>query len=186
LIFLGVTTLGLILFKPLGIFLMNRVQSWLTVGALAVCAGMTIGSLSRQTVPGSLHPFSPARCIVVILIGLGLAFVAMFPLHPAPDFWKTDAVCLAIGFGLAIPAGGALFAMLRRGALVNLRLAGCTAGLLAGLVGVTVLEIHCPIIDRLHIVSSHIGALALATLAGALAATFAERSGGLRNEGNSN
>src|SRR5579863_2351063 len=42
-IFLGATTLGLILFKPLGIFLMNRAQSCLTVAALAVCAGATIG-----------------------------------------------------------------------------------------------------------------------------------------------
>jgi hypothetical protein len=176
-IFLSATTLGLILFKPLGLFFMNRVQSCLTVAALAVCAGITIGSLNRQTVPGSLHAFAPGRSIAVILIGLGLAFLAVFPLHPVPHFWKTDAVCLAIGLGLAIPAGGALFVVLRRGAIMNPRLAGCTAGLLAGLVGVTVLEIHCPIIDGLHIVSSHIGALAIATLTGALTAKFAESKG---------
>lgn len=40
-------------------------------------------------------------------------------------------------------------------------------GLLAGIVGVTVLEIHCPNLDRMHIVTSHLGAAVTVVLVAA-------------------
>jgi hypothetical protein len=40
-------------------------------------------------------------------------------------------------------------------------------GLLAGFVGVTVLEIHCPNLDRMHIADGHLGAALTAVLVGA-------------------
>jgi hypothetical protein len=39
-------------------------------------------------------------------------------------------------------------------------------GLLAGFVGVTVLEIHCPNLDRMHIAGGHLGAAVTAVLVG--------------------
>jgi len=41
--------------------------------------------------------------------------------------------------------------MLRRGAILSPRMTGATTGLLAGLVGTSVLEIHCPNLDAWHI-----------------------------------
>ena len=56
---------------------------------------------------------------------------------------------------------------LRRGFSLEPVSHGATAGLLAGLVGVTVLEIYCPYLDRFHISAAHIGAAITSTLAGA-------------------
>ena len=58
--------------------------------------------------------------------------------------------------------------MLRRGFFLNPVLYGATAGLITGLIGVTVLEIYCPYLNRLHISVAHIGAAFTATLTGAM------------------
>ena len=49
---------------------------------------------------------------------------------------------------------------------------GAAAGLLAGLAGVTVLEIYCPYLDRLHIIVGHLGAAVTAALVGAVLGAF--------------
>ena len=56
---------------------------------------------------------------------------------------------------------------LRRGFSLHPIAHGATAGLLAGLVGVSVLEIYCPYLDRFHIFVSHIGGAVIAALSGA-------------------
>jgi hypothetical protein len=43
---------------------------------------------------------------------------------------------------------------------------GAATGLLAGLVGASVLEIHCPNLDAWHILLSHLGVAALCSMAG--------------------
>jgi hypothetical protein len=169
-IFCALTAAGLLLFRPLGILLMNHLQAWLILFAIVVCAAATIVSLARQVVPARLHSFAPERVIAFIPVGLALLLLIFLPVDPAPDFWKRAGVCIAIGLGLATLSGSALFVVLRRGAVMSVRLAGGTAGLLAGLVAFTVLEIHCPILDPLHAGTSHTGVVVLAVVAGALAA----------------
>jgi hypothetical protein len=69
---------------------------------------------------------------------------------------------------------------LRRGFPLNPVSHGATTGLLAGLVGVTVLEIYCPYLDRLHISAAHIGAAVTSTLAGAALGAIQSTIGRLR------
>jgi len=64
--------------------------------------------------------------------------------------------------------------VLRRGCSLNPVSQGMMTGLLAGIVGVTVLEIHCPNLDRMHIVTGHLGAAVTAVL---VAATVSASSG---------
>jgi hypothetical protein len=47
--------------------------------------------------------------------------------------------------------------MLRPGAVVSPRSTGAAVGLLAGLTGTTVLEVHCPLQGVWHIVTWHLG-----------------------------
>ncbi len=168
-IFCAVTAAGLLLFRPLGILLMDRWQASLILFAIVVCTSATIVSLARQAVPARLHVFAPDRVVAAIPVGLALLLLVFLPVIPAADFWKRAAVCAGVGLGLAMPAGAASFAVLQRGAVMSARLAGCTAGLLAGLVGFTVLEIHCPILEPLHAMTSHAGVLVVAMMVGALA-----------------
>jgi hypothetical protein len=64
--------------------------------------------------------------------------------------------------------------LFRRGVILSTQLAGSTIGLLAGLTGTTVLEIHCPLETAWHVLTWHLGVpvvglavcLAFAVLAG--------------------
>jgi len=56
-------------------------------------------------------------------------------------------------------------------------LTGATTGLLAGLVGTTVLELHCPILNGWHILASHLGVAILYALGGLVMGLTAETVG---------
>ena len=60
------------------------------------------------------------------------------------------------------------------------------AGLLAGLVGTSVLEIHCPNLDAWHILISHLGVAMLCALAGLIIGLAVEVKGYAFNSFNSN
>jgi hypothetical protein len=171
-IFTGIALAALALFRPLGILLMGRLQACGVGLAVAMCAVIAAGLLVRQIVSAALHRLAPTRSIVLMPLALTGLFFALFPIDPGADFWKRAAVCGAVGVGTSLPAGGAVFMLLRRGAVMHPRVAGSAAGLFAGLVGTLVLELHCPILEPLHIVCSHVGALVLTTLAGLLASAF--------------
>ena len=75
--------------------------------------------------------------------------------------------CLKIGTACAAASALLFWLALRRGFSLHPVAHGTTAGLLAGLVGITVLEVYCPYLDRFHIFVSHIGVAVIAALAGA-------------------
>jgi hypothetical protein len=67
--------------------------------------------------------------------------------------------------------------MLRRGAILSPGMTGAATGLLAGLAGTSVLEIHCPNLDAWHILVSHLGVAMLCGLAGLVLGLAAENKG---------
>ena len=81
---------------------------------------------------------------------------------------NTGLLCLEIGLACAIPAAALLWLVLRRGAILSPVLTGATAGALAGLSGLTVLEVFCPNLNKYHILVWHLGAV-LASIIGCLA-----------------
>jgi len=56
--------------------------------------------------------------------------------------------------------------VLRRGAILSPAMTGAATGLLAGLVGTSALEIHCPNLHVGHILVSHLGVAVLGTTVG--------------------
>ncbi len=67
--------------------------------------------------------------------------------------------------------------VLRRGAVLSPSMTGAATGLLAGLVGTSVLEIHCPNLDAWHILVSHLGVAVLCALAGLIIGLATEVKG---------
>jgi hypothetical protein len=67
--------------------------------------------------------------------------------------------------------------VLRRGAVLSPGLTGAATGLFAGLVGTSVLEIHCPNLNGWHILVSHLGVAILCALAGLVIGLAAEVKG---------
>jgi hypothetical protein len=64
--------------------------------------------------------------------------------------------------------------MLRRGAILSPTITATAAGLFAGLVGMSVLEIHCPKLDAWHILVAHLGVAILCGTAGLVIGRIAD------------
>jgi hypothetical protein len=103
---------------------------------------------------------------IVIIICLALVMASFFPVEDEGNFWTQGWACLRSGTSFGLLAAIPFWFLLRRGAILSPRIAGASTGLLAGLVGTSALEIHCPILDLLHILTWHLGVAILGAAAG--------------------
>ncbi len=144
------------IFPALAIF------TWLA--AWASVAAMTPGGFRWNTRPLMLLP------MIVICF---LALAAIFFNDYSMDLFVPQGIpCLRAGLIVAIPAGLASWLVLRRGFAVNAPAAGLAAGTLAGLAGLTMLEIHCPNLHAMHVMLWHTAVIPISGIAGALLTYF--------------
>ncbi len=171
-VFLLVAAAGGIGLGPLGLRVLSSFQTLVIFSTLALGSATAVYSLTQHMVPGSnSHGLQSGLLPAIVLGALFCATSLIF--HPGEDahFWAKSSVCLAIGLGFSAIAAIPFWLLLRRGVMLNPLAAGATAGLLAGLVGVTILEIHCPIL------ASHLAAALLCSLFGlAIAAAAGARA----------
>jgi len=71
-------------------------------------------------------------------------------------------------------AGVLFWRVLCRGAILSPDMRGAATGLLAGLVGTSVLEVHPPNLDAWHILVSHLGVAIVCTLVGLVTGLMSE------------
>jgi hypothetical protein len=151
---------------------------------LAVSAVLLAVSMVRQMVPGSKHTIAPATLPFAILASLMFMMAATFRSRQESHFIAGGLMCVKNGLTYAIPAAFLLWLTLRRGAILFPKLIGAAAGGLAGLVGLSVLEVNCPNLNLFHILVWHEGAVMISSLGGALVGAVAEsidRSGSRKN-----
>ena len=132
-------------------------------------------SLVQQMVPGTRHRISPRLLPVCITISLMIAMVLLFQFQYERNFWRNAWACIRAGTPFGVLAAVPVWLVLRRGAILSPALTGAATGLFAGLVGTSVLEIHCPNLDAWHILVSHLGVAVLCTLAGLVIGLVIER-----------
>lgn len=152
-----------LIFPVLGILI------WL--GATAFVSEMIPGS-RRRVAPG----FLVGACSLVMLA----VFAILFRDYRTDHFVSQGVVCLTAGLLHAIPAALASWFLLRRGFAVSPVAAGLVVGTLAGLAGVTMLELHCANFQALHVMLWHTAVVPVSGAAGALlawAARFRAGSG---------
>ncbi len=136
------------------------------VGAVILLLSVT---LSREMVPGSPRLLTPARLFLSLLAALFLAVTVAFPWDVSGTFLPQSWMCFRTGLMYSFPAAALISLLLRRGAVLSLGVAGAGAGLMAGLVGMTVLHFGCSLHTAPHIAMVHLGiALAVALLGYAL------------------
>jgi hypothetical protein len=147
---------------------LSPIQAAAIFFTLAASATMLSYSLVRQMVPGSrqLPPMLVLSCVSVLLI---LLVAGLFRFRAEPGFWQTGLVCLGAGVPYALVAAVPFWVLLRQGAVLSPRMVGAIAGLLAGLTGTSVLEIHCSNFNAFHILTWHIGVAALGAAGGVIA-----------------
>ncbi len=156
----------------LGLMAMSPVQAGVIFGALAAGAIVLTDSLMWQMVPGSKHRVQPEILPIFVFLALVVVVVALFSFQRELNFWGEWWYCFRVGAPVALLAAAPFWLILRRGAILSLPAAGATAGLLAGLVGSTMLEIRCSNLDAWHILISHFGVAATGALVGLLAGWY--------------
>jgi hypothetical protein len=134
---------------------------------LAAGLGLLSALLAREIVPGSRMLLDSRVTVTGVFAILAGIFAALFDFHAEPTFVATGLVCLAIGIECALPVAVFSWLILRKGTVLYPTAAGALIGLLAGLSGLTLLEIFCPNPDKYHVLVWHIGAALVSTIGGA-------------------
>ena len=165
-IFVSIAALAIYRMGAHAIPVMTPLQTVTILGALAISTALLTYSLVQQMVPASRHRIPPRLLPAVITISLTIAIAVLFQFKHEQSFWAGNWACLRAGTPIAILAAIPFWLTLRRGAVLSLGMTGAATGLLAGLVGTSVLEIHCPNLDAWHILISHLGVAMLCALAG--------------------
>ena len=148
------------------ITVMSPLQASVILGTLAVCTGLLVSSLVQQIVPGRRHRIPPHFVPAGIMVALAGVIALLLHFQPERNFWAKDWACLKTGISLGAIVAGPLWLVLRRGAILSPALTGAAAGLLAGLVGTSSLELHCPNLHAAHILVSHLGVAVLGATVG--------------------
>ena len=136
--------------------------------ALAILIWLAATALVSETIPGSRRRLSPAVLLGVSNVVLLAIFAVMFRDYHVEDFVHQGVICLVAGLAHAIPTAFASWLLLRRGFAVNPVTAGLVAGTLAGLAGVTMLELHCANFQAFHVMLWHTAVILVSAGEGAL------------------
>ncbi len=171
LIFVALSVLGVWYLRPYGWFMLMPVQRIAVFTTLAASAALLAFSLVRQMVPGQKSLLRPELLPVGVFVFLCLVVAGVFQMRTDPHFLQSGEACLNAGLPYAIPAGFVFWLILRSGAILSPRVVGAIAGMLAGLVSTTVLEVHCPNLNVWHILVWHVGIALLGLAVGLLVAT---------------
>ena len=143
-------------------------ERWVIFATLGILAWVAGTQFATQLIPASRQrlgggAFLSGTCAVLLAL-FGLVFRDYHTEH----FVTAGLVCLGLGVLVAIPAALLSFLVLRRGFAVDPVMAGLMGGALAGLSGVTLLELHCDNFQALHVLVWHTAVIPVSAAAGAL------------------
>jgi hypothetical protein len=167
-IFLLVAIVGATLLGFNGVHVLSGAESALIFWVLGSLARLAASTGAAEMVPGSKSRVDP----LILLASCTVVFVAVFAIlfrDYRMDRFVPDGIhCLETGMLLAAAAGLLLWLVIRRGLILNPTAAGVATGTLAGLAGLGLLELHCPILKAMHLMVWHIAVVPLSGLAGYL------------------
>ncbi len=142
---------------------------YLLISLLAILFAVTT---SHQMIPGSKRTVHSRWLIAGALLSLALVSVVLFPNFDLDRFVGLGIPCLRLGTICAILSGSLFWFVLRKGFSTSPGETGTSAGFFAGLTGVAVLALHCPIQNSAHIIVWHLGAMVLGGVGGAILGTL--------------
>ena len=143
----------------------------LTVYSFVLLVLLSI-SLARLIRPAAPKPISPIVLLTGVMVGYPVLASLLYPVAPPTDeFIAEGSVCLMFGLVTALISGSLIWAVGRRGYVLNGLLAGAILGALAGLTGILALQWICPDIDGGHIAIWH-GLTGVLSVLGGLGAGY--------------
>jgi len=157
-----------------GVRALDNSQRLVIFALLAVTGMAAATAIAREMAPAGTRAVHPAVMAAAGIIAFVAAFAALFHDYSMVQFGR-GVSCLAVGLIFAAPAAVLVWLILRRGLALDRVAAGAAAGMLAGLAGLGVLELHCPILTAPHLLVWHLTVVVLSAAAGAVAGWLAGR-----------
>jgi hypothetical protein len=164
---------GAMFLGPDGVRKMTAAEIGLIFPVLGILIWLAATLCVAEAIPGSRRPVTPWVLGVSGCIGLAAVFGLLFHDYRTEWFVSQGVACLTAGLVQALPASVAAWLLLRRGFAVNSIAAGFAKGALAGLAGVTMLELHCLNFEAPHVMVWHIAVLPISGAVGMLVAWMA-------------
>ncbi len=156
-----------------GFYGIEKLGIWeraLIFSTLSTLAWMAAKQLVVEVIPGSRQRFSFHAFLAFASVALVGVFALLFRDYRTDQFFSTGIACLLAGLLVAIPAAFLSWLLLRRGFAANPVAAGLGGGALAGVSGLTMLELQCPNFQALHVIVWHSAVVPVSAAAGALVA----------------
>lgn len=145
------------------------------LGGIAAVGAVCCVGLTARMIPGArtlAGPVAlPAGAVAIVLTVLALLFRS----YAVDDFLENGLICFRAGLSCAVAMGLAAGLVTLRGYAVDPAAAGAAGGALAGLSGVGMLALHCPIFDLPHVATWHVGVMVVGAGVGALSAVACRR-----------
>jgi hypothetical protein len=111
-----------------------------------------------------------SRFGMVSLLVATSAFPALFSLifhnYSVQNFTSEGVPCLVAGLCVSIPTAIVVVYLLRRGFVMEWSQAGLAAGTLSGLTGLSMLELHCPNLKAIHVMTWHVAVVIVSGILG--------------------
>ncbi|HTX23350.1 MAG TPA: NrsF family protein [Steroidobacteraceae bacterium] len=153
-----------------GFYGIEKLGPWAALpvlAALGLLAWLAGEKLVAEMIPGRVHALSPGGLLLIMSAVLLAVFAFSFTDYHTDHFLSAGLTCLLTGVLHAIPAAVLVCSLLRRGFAVSSISAGLVAGALAGLAGVTMLELHCSNFQALHVLVWHTAVVPVSAAVGA-------------------
>jgi len=125
-------------------------------GLLTLFGCLAAAHMVTRWVPGSRSRITSSGLLALVGLGLLAVFGFLFQDYRTSHFLSGGIACLATGLLWALPAALVSLWWLRRGWVVNPVSAGAAAGVLAGLAGLALLELHCANFQASHVLVWHV------------------------------
>jgi hypothetical protein len=149
-------------------------QMFVYYGVLLLFAALFSRATIERMIPGAKRVVPSTVLSISGLVVLGMLVTFLFADHGMENFVSRGIPCLRLGVISALLSGFLGWRLLRRGFLVSPRETVTLYGFFTGLVGVSVLALHCPILNSLHVLVWHLGAMVFAGLAGFFLGSYAD------------
>jgi hypothetical protein len=151
-----------------GLRVLTVVQEVAIFAVLAALLGLAAFALAGDMRPGA----RTVRGIMIFGLAFGameLVFLALFSNYALGRFVHQGMGCFKMGMSCAAATAVLMWLAARKGYIVAPVSTGATLGALAGLAGVTALELHCPVLLVPHVAVWHTGVLVASAALGAAA-----------------
>ncbi len=151
-----------------GIPALTLMQGLVIFAVLAALLGLAAFALAGGMRPGA----RTVRGLVVFGLAFGateLVFLTLFSDYALGQFVQQGMGCFKMGMSCAVATAALVWLAVRKGYIVAPVSTGATIGALSGLVGLTTLELHCPLVLVPHLTVWHTGVLVASAGLGAAA-----------------